>query len=584
MCGVLVAFSKNGHLNENDCSNASKKIFSRGPDFNFSRFKLSNKLFLSQTVLSITGNPKLNLEYSISKNKRYEILFNGEIYNFKELQSKYLDKKDIFNLSGSDTETIINLHQVLDPIDVRKIIQGMFAYVVYDSKENKLLVSRDIVGEKVLYHYEDNNLIVISSQLGPILEIVKDIKINKDVLKKYFFTRHLLTQKETVYENINVFTPGETLEINLNDNNKKIVNLEKLTDLVDPKKIEDNFKKTNDDLLFEADSIMKETAKIMKPDIPFYSVVSGGVDSSLVSKYIKNESKIEPKYICLKFGEKDKVASDVFLFEKYLENEINEINVDVDLFHSYLKECYQSICMPLPTHSFISQAILAREVNKNGLKILFTGDGGDELFGGYEFYKTLKYDDEFDYNPSIYSGVFNQGVKFNNFNFEEIFEKSKVEWSETKDYYDNFNSVETNIQSILLLDTKIQLESVGIRATDTMSMMSSVESRAFFLTKKILEFAINLPAKNKILFTDKVETRPLMKQLFIKNFDKSLLKPKQGFSGFPNESMRKVINSYKNTIELLEIKDFENLNVEDNLALEWKLLNVEYFLKNFLKL
>ena len=92
-----------------------------------------------------------------------------------------------------------------------------------------------------------------------------------------------------------------------------------------------------------------------------------------------------------------------------------------------------------------------------------------------------------------------------------------------------------------------------------------------------------MPAKNKILFTDKVETRPLMKQLFIKNFDKSLLKPKQGFSGLSNESMRKVINSYKNTIELLEIKDFENL-FKNNLALEWKLLNVEYFLKNFLKL
>ena len=582
MCGVLVAFSKNGQLNENDCRNASKKIFSRGPDFNFSRFKLNNKLFLSQTVLSITGNPKLNLEYSISKNKRYEILFNGEIYNFKELQSKYLDKKDIYNLSGSDTETIINLHQVLDPIDVRKIIQGMFAYVVYDSKENKLLVSRDIIGEKVLYHYEDGNLIVISSQLGPILEIVKDVKINKDILKKYFFTRHLLTQRETVYENINVFTPGETLEINLHDNNKKIVNLEKLTDLIDPRKIEDNFKKTNDDLLVEADSIMKETAKIMNPDIPFYTVVSGGVDSSLVSKYIKNESKVEPKYICLKFGEKDKVASDVHLFEKYFGNKIKEINVDIDLFHSYLKECYQSICMPLPTHSFISQAILAREVNKNDFKILFTGDGGDELFGGYEFYKSLKYDSEFDYNPSIYSGVFNQGVNFNNFNFEEIFEESKLEWAGTKQHYNNFNSVETNIQSILLLDTKIQLESVGIRATDTMSMMSSVESRAFFLTKKILEFAVNLPAKNKILITDKVETRPLMKQLFIKNFDKSLLKPKQGFSGFPNESMRRVINNYKNTIELLEIKDFENLNVEDNLALEWKLLNVEYFLKIFL--
>ncbi len=582
MCGVLVAFAKEGQLNEKNCLRASEKIFSRGPDFNFSRFKLSNRLFLSQTVLSITGDPELNLEYSISKNKRYEILFNGEIYNFKDLQSKYLDKKDIYNISGSDTETIVNLHQVLDPKNVRKIIQGMFAYVIYDSKENKILVSRDIIGEKVLYHYEDENLIVISSQLGPILEIVKDIKINLDVLKKYFFTRHLLTQRETVYENINVFTPGETIEINLHNNNKKIVNLEKLTDLIDQRKIEDNFKKTNDDLLLEADRIMKENAKIIKPNIPFYTVVSGGVDSSLVSKYIKNESNIEPKYICLKFGEKDKVASDVHLFEKYFGNKIKKINVDIDLFHSNLQECYQSICMPLPTHSFISQAILAREVNKNNFKILFTGDGGDELFGGYEFYKTLKYDNEFEFNPSIYSGVFNQGVKFKDFNFEEIFEESKVEWAETKENYKNFNTVETNIQSILLLDTKIQLESVGIRASDTMSMMSSVESRGFFITKKILEFAINLPANNKISITDKVETRPLMKQLFVKNFDKSLLKPKQGFSGFPNESMRKVIKNYKNTIELLEIKDFEKLKIENNLALEWKFLNVEYFLKNFL--
>ena len=156
--------------------------------------------------------------------------------------------------------------------------------------------------------------------------------------------------------------------------------------------------------------------------------------------------------------------------------------------------------------------------------------------------------------------------------------------AETKEHYNNFNSVETNIQSILLLDTKIQLESVGIRATDTMSMMSSVESRGFFLTRKILEFAINLPANNKISFTDKVETRPLMKQLFIKNFDKSLLKPKQGFSGFPNESMRREINNYKKTIEFLEIKDFEKLKVENNLALEWKFLNVEYFLKKIFKL
>ncbi|MEC8749943.1 MAG: hypothetical protein VXX65_00555, partial [Chloroflexota bacterium] len=94
MCGVLLAYAKKGQLNQKKCISASEKIFSRGPDFNFSRFKNENKLFLSQTVLSITGNPELNLKYTKSINGRFEILFNGEIYNFNELQSKYLDKKD----------------------------------------------------------------------------------------------------------------------------------------------------------------------------------------------------------------------------------------------------------------------------------------------------------------------------------------------------------------------------------------------------------------------------------------------------------------------------------------------------------
>ena len=544
---------------------------------------MSNRLFLSQTVLSITGKPELNLDYTTSKNKRYEILFNGEIYNHKKLQSELLDKKDLYNLSNSDTETVINLHQVLDPVNVRKEIKGMFAYVVYDSHENKLLVSRDIIGEKVLYHYEDQNLIIISSQLGPILEIAKDIKINKKVLKNYFFTRHLLTEKETVFKNINVFQPGETLEINLMSFDKKILYKEKLTDLINEEKLKNNSKKNNSDLLYEADIIMKENAEFLYPDIDFYSVVSGGIDSTLVSKYLNDFSGKNQSYICLQFPEKDNVASEVNLFESYFKKPIKKISVDVDLFQNYLEESYKSICMPLPTHSFISQAILAREVNKEGVKILFTGDGGDELFGGYEFYKTINFNNLYKFNPSVYSGVYDQGVKFKYYNFDEFKEINSSQWNNIFDNYQNFNLLESNIHSILLLDTKVQLESVGIRASDTMSMMSSVESRGFFLTKTILDFAINLPADKKLLVkSNNIETRPLMKNLFAKQFDKSLLKPKQGFSGFPNESMKKIINNFNITREFLDIEEFEKLDIKNNLALEWKFLNVEYFLKFFL--
>ena len=173
-----------------------KNIF-KGPDFNFSRFKFDNKLFLSQTVLSITGKPKLNLEYTKSKNNRFEILFNGEIYNFKDLQKEYLDKNN-YNLSGSDTETIINLHQLYNPLDVRKMIEGMFAYVVFDSKQSKVFISRDIIGEKVLYEYEDDRLFIISSQLGPILEIVENIKINRNALRDTFLLGIYLLKRDSL--------------------------------------------------------------------------------------------------------------------------------------------------------------------------------------------------------------------------------------------------------------------------------------------------------------------------------------------------------------------------------------------------
>ena len=144
---------------------------------------------------------------------------------------------------------------------------------------------------------------------------------------------------------------------------------------------------------------------------------------------------------------------------------------------------------------------------------------------------------------------------------------------------------EATIQSILLLDSSIQLESVGIRASDTMSMMSSVESRGFFLTADMISFALNTPAEHKINIDSqdtKLITRPLMKDLFIKKFGSDLLKPKQGFSGYPNEALRKLVGQdFKLTKQYLEITNIDDLEIQEDIALEWKLLNCEYFLNKF---
>ena len=160
-------------------------------------------------------------------------------------------------------------------------------------------------------------------------------------------------------------------------------------------------------------------------------------------------------------------------------------------------------------------------------------------------------------------------------------------WTDTLKLFNHLDNYEKYIQSILYLDYTLQLESVGIRASDTMTMMSSVESRGFFLTEKIMKFAFNLPAKFKIdMFAENVDeiTRPLMKNLFKKEFSEDLLFPKQGFSGYPNESLQDLVDKdFKFSKEFLEITEIPSLEGQDEIAAKWKLINVEYFLKSFEK-
>ncbi len=585
MCGILLAYSKKGKLDIKSCEKASEKIFSRGPDYNFSRFKLNQTLYLSQTVLSITGHPNQNLSYTNSKYGKFEILFNGEIYNFKNLQKEILDKNDLFNYSGTDTETLVNLHEVESAPSVFKNIEGMFSYILFNNNDKSIKIARDMIGEKVLYKYEDKDLLVISSQIAPIITIAKNIKIDPSFLKEYFYTRHLLTTKNTIYKNLTMIEPGTLLNFDIEKCTTKIISEKKLSSLVSIEKIIKNKEKSSPETLQETQAF-SSTAKLISPDINYYSVISGGIDSSLVSKLLNEYSELKPNLICLQFPGKDLVAEDILKFNTFFGSEIYIKIVSKDLFKQSFDECYESICMPLPTHSFISQAILAREVKKLGSKVLITGDGGDELFGGYEFYKTLK---QFlsipKSNPSIYSGVINTNLEFNNWSNERLISESDKLWRETTRIYEGLTPNEVTLQSMLMLDSIVQLESVGIRASDTMSMMSSVESRGFFLTQQIMEFALNLSIDKKINL-DQVEsdniTRPIMKELFTDKFNKNLLKPKQGFSGYPNESIKEFVDKdFKLTNDYLEIKKFDNSFVDNDTALEWKFINCEYYLNKF---
>jgi len=136
---------------------------------------------------------------------------------------------------------------------------------------------------------------------------------------------------------------------------------------------------------------------------------------------------------------------------------------------------------------------------------------------------------------------------------------------------------------MMLNDSSIQLSSVGLRGCDLMFMNYSIESRSLFLRKDVIKFALNLPLKFKINLDkkDKLGTKIILKKLFIKYFSKKLLLPKQGFSGFPNETKKRLGDSKKFKINKIikKNKKIDFMKLLKNKEIEWKITNLEYFLR-----
>ena len=586
MCGIIAVFSKKSKLDIDICDNALNKLSLRGPDFSFWDTYLDGQLYIGQTVLSITGKPYNAVnKYHKSLTGRFNIVFNGEVYNHRALFKKFLKAEAYPCFSRTDTEVLVNIHEVQSPMEVYNNLRGMFTYIIYDNKKSTLIIGRDIIGEKVLYKYEDESILILSSEIGPILDILPSIKLNTNILREYFFTRHLLSPRETVFNGISLIQPGNLLEYDLVEHSFTTLKIIKPADLIDPEVVRKNKQRSLDDLREELESIFRSNAISLAPEgIEYTSVLSGGIDSS-VSSYYMNMVKPPSHLFALEFPGKDKISENLMPFNKHFHRSITKVKVDAKLFSSFFDQAYRAICSPFPTHSFISQAIVSKNIRNRGSKVWIGGHGGDELFGGYEFYKQLvSYKGFPQSNPSIYSGYVPLGIEFEGWNDKWLKEKISTRWKECSQYYAFEEDLrERMVQTVLYSDTVIMLESVGIREADTMSMLYSIEPRCFYLTWDILKFALNLPAFYKINLdasdSDMI-TRPLMKKLFISLFGKELLYPKQGFSGFPNEAGRLLVGGeYKLVKNVLGQKYIPKVSGAKKQAIEWKMINTELFLR-----
>ena len=590
MCGIFFCYSKKGGLDLQICKSSLNLLEQRGPDYSFYNLLFNGKIFFGQTTLSITSPESINYKNiqnaHNSSNKKFNILFNGEIYNYLELKKEYLQTKNISFSSNTDTEILINLFNYYDHKFITKKLYGMYAYVVYDEKKKKIYISRDHIGEKILYYYSDDNDTIISSEINAILNYKKNIKISRKNLKNYFYTRHLNLFEETIFKDIYTFDPGSFNVLNLENGS-----LNKTIDFSSANFVSENKYRKYEKLklhkhINKLNRTIIKNIDLLTPKINFKIVCSGGIDSTLISSYFFNNKSYSPEFIALNFNNKDSSIKNLIGIENKFDLRIKVKNIDIDEFTNYFNLVYKYNASPLATHSFISQYIITKYCKLKCNKVLLTGDGSDEIFGGYKSFnlKNLK-KFNFDENGTIYSGITNSKSYFQNHNLEEYRAKFKKKWRELFNKYHFIeNKFDRKINTMLLMDTLIELEATAIRSSDMMGMANNVECRSPFLTKEIMQMAFNLPLKYKINFKAKknLQNKYLLKKLFSKIVGKEFITKKEGFSGFPNEAGKMLLNNkYKLTKEYLGIKESDALKISKNKSLEWKLINSEMFLKNF---
>jgi asparagine synthase (glutamine-hydrolysing) len=389
MCGIAGYISLNKSISNSQLQKAAGLMERRGPDAEGFYFSENEKVGLGHRRLSILDLSDSANQPMFSHDGRYVIVFNGEVYNFKELRQQLNDKGSSLTTT-SDTEVILQLFAE-QGVRSFKMLNGMFALSIYDIQENVLTLCRDHAGIKPLFIYVDEDDFIFASELKSIHSIKKEqLTINKSAVP-YFLHLGYIPHPLTIFNNVEKFPAAHYLQIDVKKYNAQSIegsiipfwNIESQIE-IDSIKDENVAKKKLSNLLFDA------VEKQLISDVPIGTFLSGGIDSSLVTAIagkISNQ-KINSFSIAVddgKFNE-SKYATQV---AQHLQTQHHEFRVKekevVELIDKFLP-LYDE---PFADSSALPTMMVSRLAKKH-VTVTLSGDGGDELFMGYGMYSWAK--------------------------------------------------------------------------------------------------------------------------------------------------------------------------------------------------
>ena len=506
MCGIVGLVTKKEK--ENTIKLMNDRIKHRGPDGD--GYFIDGDVALGHRRLSIidlsTGDqPMFNEDGSVVT------VFNGEIYNYQELKEELIALGHDFK-TKSDTEVLVHGYEEWHT-DLPKHLRGMFAFAIYDKNKNEVFLARDNFGIKPLYYAKMNDTFMFASEIKAFLDVQNFEKVfNESILETYLEFSFVPTN-ETFFKGVHRLDAGCSLlykdgEIKLNKYFKLDFKEENMS-------FEDAVKNISD--------VMKDSVeKHLIADVEVGSFLSSGIDSSYIVSLAKPDKTYTVGYENKKYDEtmyaKDlaeklgiKNESKIITKEEYLEN-ISKIMYHLD--------------EPTSDPAAISLYFVAKLASKD-LKVVLSGEGADEFFGGYNYYRE-EVDYKF-YNKLPYclrhaigkvASIFPEGRGFNflvrrgeklensyigvNRNFSSKMAKKVLKNNYelkaidvTKDVYNEFKNY-SNIDKMQAIDINFWLMKDILLKADRMTMASSIEGRVPFIDKEVFKVASHLPFDYKV--------------------------------------------------------------------------------------
>ena len=528
MCGILGEINFNDKIDVNILSSASNLINHRGPDYKGSFISKNFCIFHKRlSIIDVTNNgnnPIFNTDKDVS------CTLNGMIYNYKELR-EILKKKYNFK-SKTDTEVI--LYSYIEwGINAFKKLQGMFAFIIHDQRDSeKIFIVRDKLGIKPIYYSNINKRINFSSEIKPLSKLIKNKSLNLNFINEYLLFNFPLNSKTTLIDSINLLEPSHYIEISKNKFNKlsywKIDNLNNLSHY--------NFNDIFDDTI----------QRHLISDVSIASTLSSGVDSSIITFKSNKLNKSIKNYTVAFNDYKIDESREVKEFVNYHKIDTNLINYNNEKFIKDIDETIYTL--EEPRVGISSQNYhLYKKINQDSHKVVLSGLGGDEMFGGY-YWRYLFNKNNFNSNyykiltkPGELNKLLNNQTKLSQ---NDIFDTFNIELSKINQ--------ETPLKTCLNFEINTFLHSL-LLVEDKISMRHGIESRVPLLDENIMQYAFSLnddylakPTSGKIFFSNFVDSECQIKKFNLK---------KKGFVIPHNDWISNNSQLYKNIIKTDDVFD-----------------------------